>query len=625
MINYAQVKAMLMSDKYIDKSDAFDYMIDHRFLTLANCRGTGSSTFLKTLAIFLDKEADGSEIFKSLRIGSNSSILNHSGSYHVLWLDFSDFHAGSFEEAMEYLKEKMSVAYMTFYDVFYFEFTYYNHYSSFSFALDIIDKAETLTDLQSSLSTLLRQVKLYQQFQEKTKFAVLIDNLVSLEIIASEKGFGNAMKGFLEHFIVEDVYKYCDIFVQIGDCPEEEHGWFLSDNHLAYYRFTVNSVDMKKYCPEIAVEESKQYPFEYEPLITSNDKWDILTAEERKKVDMAIRNEVQRRMEHERGEKMRYAEELSTDVPLLSQNLGIRHKVMDKSSPKYAELNALLRKMFVEFAPQFDTDDIYKFFQSFDKNSETVSDTEKLEKRIKGLSVGSPKWEKADINTLEYWVQVTFHPKAKEKRHSPASPENIKVYVCCNHTDIENVFVESLNYLLQTAGNTIAAKICRYDRADQMCYWISPDDFRHIEAFYALHSHELVKSMPFVAYKGHLDISKDFPYTDSSHNSVQAHIIADYFKTVANAGAVDLEDMYNNYISKWNADKPEEHSYCSFKQSSALAFVVIMDTIDTIISGKDLGSDSLLLSPEGSTWRILSNCRCWGDVNERWHKSYFAE
>ena len=128
--------------------------------------------------------------------------------------------------------------------------------------------------------------------------------------------------------------------------------------------------------------------------------------------------------------------------------------------------------------------------------------------------------------------------------------------------------------------------------------------------------------MPFVAYKGKLGISKDFPGTDDSHNLAQAHIISDYFSTVNVVGSVDLEDMYNNYIAKWNADKYEEGSW-GFKSSSALSFVVIMDTLDAILDGAEINKRSSLLNPERRIWRILAQSKCWADVNELF--SYFTK
>ena len=132
---------------------------------------------------------------------------------------------------------------------------------------------------------------------------------------------------------------------------------------------------------------------------------------------------------------------------------------------------------------------------------------------------------------------------------------------------------------------------------------------------------EMVESLPFVAYKGKLGISRDFPGIDRSHNSTMAYIISDYLKTVKNAGEIDLEDMYNNYISKWNGDLYEECGFGGFKNNSALSFIVILDTLDVLLGEAVITDHSFLLSGDARMWQVLAESRCWSDVNNCWVKS----
>lgn len=95
---------------------------------------------------------------------------------------------------------------------------------------------------------------------------------------------------------------------------------------------------------------------------------------------------------------------------------------------------------------------------------------------------------------------------------------------------------------------------------------------------------------------------------------MQANIISDYLKTVSVIDDVDLEAMYNNYIAKWNADIYEDCDFLGFKNSSALSFVVIMDTLDIILGEAQLNEKSFLLSDNRKIWDILSQSRCWADI-----------
>ena len=178
----------------------------------------------------------------------------------------------------------------------------------------------------------------------------------------------------------------------------------------------------------------------------------------------------------------------------------------------------------------------------------------------------------------------------------------------------QGVFTDSIRYLLKNAKQMFAAKMAVYERVDQLCYWLDLEDLPCLERYFEPLFGDLEMSMPFVAYKGKLGISKDFPGTDDSHNLTQAHIISDYFSAVSDVGNVDLEDMFNNYIAKWNADIYEEESL-GFKSSSALSFVVIMDTLDALLDGDEINERSSLLVSERGIWRILAQSKCWADVN----------
>ena len=122
----------------------------------------------------------------------------------------------------------------------------------------------------------------------------------------------------------------------------------------------------------------------------------------------------------------------------------------------------------------------------------------------------------------------------------------------------------------------------------------------------------------FIAYFDDFGISREFSGMDDSHNDAQAHIISDYFKTIGNVSDVDLEDMYNNYIQKWNADIYEEQEFGRFREQNALSFIVINDTLDALLGISKLSDDSLLLSGDPKIWRVLSTSHCWKDVNEKY-------
>ena len=623
MIDYSAIIKVLHSDNYVDKTDCIESFLCHSYISLTGCTGTGSSLFLRTLACFLDETIDTRDVFHNLRIGQNNSFSKEINSYRVVLLDFSDFNARSFESAMEYIKEKMAWTYKCFYKVVeHNEHDMFFDYRTFELALDVIEKKASERVLKDSLRNLLLKLRGYESDRKGQKLALLIDNMVLLEIVAADNNYEAEMSRFLESFIVADVYKYCDVFLQISDSEVENKNyyWSFCKKYMVHSYFSVSSADVRSQYYNLIVATDEQFPFQYAVISVEQTDWNSLIAEGRIRVQKAIAEEEFKRQENIRREKLKYAKSLSPNIPLFSPNLGIRKKVLDKMSPQYARLNSLIKDIYERFYPKFDTVSIYNYLQNLNTEEHIICDTNSLQTILEQLPKGNPKWAgKGLTNRWGYWMQVLYVLADDTMRSTPSKPENIKVYAFLKAGDIQQVFVDSLRYLLQNAENAFGAKLSTCSRSDQMCYWLSKNDFRHLENFFMPRFEDMEKSMPFLAYKGKLGISREFFGYDDSHNSTQAHIIADYLKTVNDILDIDLEEMYNNYIAKWNADIYDENCYCGFKYNSAQSFVVIMDTLDAILSNKDITDDSLLMSDNCKLWHILAKSHCWADVNESWN------
>lgn len=523
MIDYSSIADFLSSGKYVDITQCFERFLVYKYNSLINCKCTGSSMLLKTFACFLDEDADTKEMFQNLSIGKDETLIRHANSYRVLYLDFSDFKAKDFGQAKEYIWHAMSEAYKFFFTCFEPCSGYISDVNDYEMALDLIEGQVSDKVLQSSLRNLLLKLRGYESHYTDKRLAVLIDNMIRFETVAEEYGYSEEMNRFLSSFIVNDVYRYCNIFLQISDYEEECDALFSTDNHLVYRYFCVSYFDMRDRFPEMIVPQERQAHFDILPYIPKAYDWKTCIADGRMRVSQARREEERRRQEHIRSEKKRYAQKLSPDIPLLSPNMGIRSKSLDKGTQRYKELNALMRNVYEKFHPEY-------------------------------------------------------------------------------------------------SQNNIAAKIATCNRADHICYWLSTKEFRLLENFYKPYVNNLVESLPFITYKSHLGISKEFWGIDDSHNATFANIIADYLKTVSDVADVDLENMFNNYIMKWNADIYEESDYGSFKTNTALSFVVIMDTLDAILSEKELSENLLLLSDNTKFWHTLADSICWADVNEKWEK-----
>ena len=334
MIDYLSITDLLLSGNYVDKTDCFELFFRHHYASLTGCAGTGSSLFLRTLACFLDKTTNTKDAFQNLKIGNSEYFSQEINSYRVVLLDFTDFNADSYEGAIEYVKEKMSFAYKYFYNDFECQDNhYYFDYRSLEDALDIIEKTATVHTIQRSLRNLLLQLRGYETYRNDRKLAVLIDNMVLLETVAADNGYADEMKEFLKSFIVEDVYKYCDIFLQISDCKEtQDDSWLYREKYLVHRYFSVISADLKDRYEEIIVAKENQRCFEYLPVVKDEENWNECIAQGRRRVQEAKEEKERQRQEHIREEKLRYAKNLSPEIPLFSPNLGIRRKVLNKTT-----------------------------------------------------------------------------------------------------------------------------------------------------------------------------------------------------------------------------------------------------------------------------------------------------
>ena len=215
MKDYTSIINVLKSEHYADRTDCFEPFLCQHYCSLTDCLGTGSSTFLKILACFIDEAVDAKEVFHNLKIGKSEYFLKEINSYRVVFLDLADFEADNFEDAMAYMKVKMSDLYKYYHKNFEPDGGGFFYPDTYDSALDVIGGTASPKVLQRSLKTLLVQLRGYENHKIGSKLAVLIDNMVRLETTAAEKGYIGQMNAFLKVFIVHDVYKYCDLFLQI--------------------------------------------------------------------------------------------------------------------------------------------------------------------------------------------------------------------------------------------------------------------------------------------------------------------------------------------------------------------------------------------------------------------------
>ena len=204
----------------------------------------------------------------------------------MLWLDFSDFEAVTYKQAKDYIRHKMAAAYKYFYRFFLPGDGRHFSYHKLENALDIIEMKASDEDLEWSLKELALQLRGYETHSRSARLAILIDNMLRLETVAQENGYYEDMRKFLETFVINDVYKYCDVFLQLCDRKEEPTRLSYWDRYIVHYYFTVSPQNIQGGSSQkMIVTKEQQCPFDYSPYVPDEKDWDALIADGRREIE----------------------------------------------------------------------------------------------------------------------------------------------------------------------------------------------------------------------------------------------------------------------------------------------------------------------------------------------------
>ena len=593
-----------------------------RYNVFSNTTGTGMDALLRLLRVYLDETSENRPQFTQLHTEEHAYHSKYLHSCRVLYLDFSDFSCKNCEDARKYLAQKMSQLYKEHIDLWEWNEEDYHYYRWAEECLDIIEQKTDDARLQRSLQELLYQANHRKLWNDHTSYVVLlINNMVLLEEVAAEYQYEDWMDTFLMDFIVEDIYKFCDTFLQIGELPakkqDPDHWSWDWHGYRCYYAFSVSDEDIWEYKDRYPFADSdflKQDFFVEVPTTIDTLDWNLVIQEKRKIIEKQKEKEQIVIEEGRIAEMKRYQKELPESFPKVSSFLGIRKlEHVSYSTEKLDYYHTLLQQIYAQDCRS--TGQIYEQFQKImDTPTDiTCSAKQYLQQYFPPLenSTDHTDW-KIWINEDTYWVYFGF---SNGQFNFVPTPYMLKAYVSLQCTDICEVFFQSLIYLKKHAQKNFGAKVSKIDRADQMCYWISPTDLSLLYDYYASYYEILKCEMEFVAYRNKIGISRDFG-NEVSHNQMQAELISTYFNIIQSKEEIDLLEMYRLFVEGWNGALSEEHPFTkAFKYTSAASFLVLLETLQTILQkDSQLPEDSLLLTENRKLWGSLCDAKCWGDL-----------
>ena len=552
-------------------------------------KGCGKSTFLQFLKLYFDKKEDASDLFPD--------DIYHMNKHVVLYLDFSDFSATCYEEALHYLKLKISELYSMHMNII------EDCHNSFYF--DALEGKLSEEMLEKALDRINWDANGHFQ-----KPLILIDDFTLPLVWSLKHGYYEQMNSLLFKMIRINAYERNLAIVLTGDIlngkgiPFPLPSWFLvhKPKHLPHaselYRRNTGEelVVLSKYdSPPKPINDVKMI----DSLMHASEPYgysiseDLLAKTRQMRIDLDIylAQEEKERIEIDRRIREDKAYILPDDCPRLSPHCGA-HGYPIGNDPQC--LNTLLQDIYrnVDYT---DEDCIYDYVLQIDDSIKT--DFGKISSH--GLYDNSSSfWEEYDYSkTYDYscfqWIKVSVSLK--------------------DRTHVASFFNNALDYLLDNATESFHAKAAKKSRIDNVHFWIDRNDFFAFEEYLNKYHDLMEDTLPFHAHRGRLGISRE--YLQYSHNSTFAIMASIYLQRVSSLNEISFTAMMDTFVKAWTMEL-EGDERCRFHYFPALDIIIPLETADVLTGKTSLHDDHFLLSNDRKTFSLLSGCHNWKQYEE---------
>ena len=600
-----------------------------RWSVLACKESCGKTMLLSMLYYYLEQTEDSRIIFEKSDLARTWDEWDeHLNAYNVIVLDFSGFDERNMRGALKYISRVMQNQYWKkIKEVIDNERMFV---SSNERALQILKGNPKPEDLGQSLKDLIYVCNRYERKNQndsegkKERFyddrpVLLIDNMVKLDVCAERYGYKDEMCRFIREFCGFEPDKVCSFYYQVADDDiDDDESWFYGHSRrpTMYPDYVSHNSRFVRNLSEWFKDKgiSKGYMDENTQTVVCAQrhrirKTAVLESFGEEIVNQKIKYAVAKgRAWWEKKEK--YAAPLPEGVARYSKNMGIRDYVVKRKNAGYEKLNKKLRDIYLSYGKSKDYLELYDSIQNIDMNKKTDWTHERRDRMLLSLNRVRDGWTASLHNHDRYWDYISVSKDRKDY----CGISNIKVYVTMKNEYVSDTFIELMEKLVKSAEDGFVVKVSKYYRDENFCFWVRKNEFYIIEEYFQKHKDRLRKGLPFIAHRSYLGFSHDLMDIDS-HNAQQAKLIWDYFQRVESVESVNLEEMYSLFVKGWNAELAEDDIIRKdFEGATAQMFVIMMDTLDCILSGKNLADDSFLLSDDPEAWSILGRARCWAEV-----------
>lgn len=564
--------------------------------------------------------------------------------HFVIFLDFSDFVAIAYIDALNYFRKKMSELYLDLYEEVKEELRYFETLDRY---LDVIEGECDDEALKKSLVDMVRYVRYGKRFNEYYfRPMILIDEISRPLLYAARYGYLDEMEEFYDAFLEIDHYEMTAGIVTtsfapantdvhfglkyITDVPVNEYepmkiicqcnGIDLAEPHREGdywigYRYFDEAISLKACFEELIKDKSYKEP----PL----SRYEIeLSREARSLVTSKRIWVINKRYEHEESEKKKKArEKLEFSQPLASGFMipsdfaGVRElNVNIEKTDNYKRLNTVLRKLYDKHGNEISSRDIYDEIQHIGKcykNDKMIKSTiEKLKDYADSKECFYRCW--IDIND-SHWARFDLDRYENDKGYGDMAL--VKVYISVSKSsDVLRVFEDVVRFLIDNGKHLFHAKTSLRKRSDHICLWLAREDFFLLEKYVEKYEEILVKPLDFVAYRGKLGITREF-HSWSSHNGLISELIETYLKNISSRSEIDVVKMFSDYVRAWNGDLDEDNAFSKeYRKSNAQELIIMLESLKVILSNSVIEDDNILLSGDGSMWCLLGESKNWYEV-----------
>lgn len=572
------------------------------------------------------------------------ALASHFCDHPIIRLDFSDFCAVDFERSLTYLRAKISELYLGLLETCEQGLRNPDCHERF---IDAVEGTCAEKELSASLRELVHVITSAGYGDpDRKRPMILIDEVSRPLLFAHKYGFDAKMTAFFNDFLDIDHYELTGGIVTTSYVPSHSYVRFnlphINDVSVGAIeplaRFCeARGIDLGIHAQSLAsqdyrwrggrdellscfesLEEQTGIPFDAE--LTTNWGPDTQTValiqERRNQIAMQRERLAMRERERRAREAEEYAAALPDACPRLSKFMGVRELAMEAACTHSREkLNAILRDLYVRYAPNLSVDEVYGAIQCIDQ-----SDTPALDvgETLRGLE------EEARLSGC-FRCQINAHDRhwgrldLERCEHEPGYDDLslIKVYLSPLEEKALGFFESLVSFLIREGSHRFHAKVARRARGDRICIWTARDDFFALEERLQSWDVALHTPLPFVAYRSKMGVSRELASWDS-HNSTQTDLIVHYLKSINDASEIDVIEMYAQYVKAWNADLPEDHPLSTrFRRSDAQQLLLLLETLDVILGNASLADDCLLLGDNGRQWHALAHARNWHEAGER--------